>query len=68
MDNHVPDKSSLVLLEGLLGEEHIVLGTNFAGWDEPSQVNPDSAATQRMADNARRLLRISGSQTGVSDL
>ena len=61
VDNHIHDNTALDSLKRILGEEHIVLGTNFAGWDQPKQVRPDAAATQGMADNARRLLRITGS-------
>jgi aminocarboxymuconate-semialdehyde decarboxylase len=58
VDNHIHDKGALASLESMLGAEHIVLGTNFAGWDQPTQVRPDATETQRMADNARRLLRV----------
>ncbi len=64
VDNHIHDESALASLESMLGAEHIVLGTNFAGWDQPTQVRPDVAATQNMADNARRLLRFADGQTG----
>ena len=57
VDNHIHDESALASLESMLGAEHIVLGTNFAGWDQPTQVRPDVAATQNMADNARRFER-----------
>jgi aminocarboxymuconate-semialdehyde decarboxylase len=55
-DNHVHSDASLALLEGIVGRERLLLGTNFAGWDQP-------AGGQRievplwLADNARRLLR-----------
>ena len=58
LDNHIHDKRALELLEAMVGPEHIVLGTNFAGWDQPKHVQPEDAATRRMADNARRLLRV----------
>ncbi len=57
LDNHVHDERALGLLQTMVGPEHIVLGTNFAGWDQPKEVRPEAAATRRMADNARRLLR-----------
>lgn len=59
LDNHVHDDKLLQLLESYVGPEHIVLGTNFSGWDQPKQVQIDDLRTQRMADNARRLLRAS---------
>lgn len=57
LDNHVHDEALLHLLEGYVGPEHIVLGTNFSGWDQPKKVQADDPRTQQMADNARRLLR-----------
>ncbi len=59
LDNHVHDERALSLLETLVGSDHIVLGTNFAGWDQPKRVCPENAETRRMAENARRLLRAS---------
>lgn len=58
LDNHVHASGGLAKLETLVGPEHVVLGTNFAGWDQPRNVNPDDPATQGLADNARRLLRV----------
>lgn len=59
LDNHVHDDSLLTLLERYVGPKHIVLGTNFSGWDQPKNVQVDDPRTQQMADNARRLLRAS---------
>ncbi len=58
LDNHVHDESLIDLLERHVGPEHIVLGTNFSGWDQPRKVRPEDPRTQRLADNARRLLRV----------
>jgi aminocarboxymuconate-semialdehyde decarboxylase len=58
LDNHVHDKTVLQLLERHVGPGHIVLGTNFSGWDQPRAVDVDDPGTRRMADNARRLLRV----------
>ncbi len=58
LDNHVHDDQVLGLLERHVGAQHIVLGTNFAGWDQPRTVNVDDPRTRQMADNARRLLRV----------
>jgi aminocarboxymuconate-semialdehyde decarboxylase len=57
LDNHVPDDDVLRLLERHVGPEHIVLGTNFSGWDQPRKVDVSDPRTRQMADNARRLLR-----------
>ena len=57
LDNHVHDEAVLQLLERLVGPGHIVLGTNFSGWDQPKNVRADDPRTWQMADNARRLLR-----------
>jgi aminocarboxymuconate-semialdehyde decarboxylase len=57
LDNHVHDVDILRLLERHVGPEHIVLGTNFSGWDQPRKIDVDDPVTRRMADNARRLLR-----------
>lgn len=56
-DNHVHDDDSLALLERKVGRERLVVGTNLAGWDaptEPDQIPFDPAYD----DNARRLLRL----------
>ena len=55
-DNHVHDARSLALLRTIVGEDRLVLGTNFAGWDQPEDLRID-AAPAYLADNARRLLR-----------
>lgn len=55
-DNHVHDPNALALLTQCVGEDRLVLGTNFAGWDQPrDRVNRE--APSYLADNARRLLR-----------
>jgi aminocarboxymuconate-semialdehyde decarboxylase len=59
-DNHVNDRLSLELLEKRVGAEHLVLGTNFAGWDQPSAEHGGGAHSPHLADNARRLLRQTG--------
>ena len=55
-DNHVHDTRSLALLCDIVGADRLVLGTNFAGWDQPQDLRSD-AAPAYLADNARRLLR-----------
>jgi aminocarboxymuconate-semialdehyde decarboxylase len=59
LDNHIHDDQALPLVERYVGPEHMVLGTNFSGWDQPHEVKPDAPRTRKMADNARRLLRVS---------
>ncbi len=54
-DNHVHDASSLALLEQVVGSDRLVLGTNFAGWDQPADGQRIEAPAS-LADNARRLL------------
>lgn len=56
-DNHVHDAGSLEFLERRVGRERMVLGTNFAGWDQPAGGQPIDAPLW-LADNARRLLRL----------
>lgn len=56
-DQHLHDDRSLQLLEEKVGNERLVVGTNLAGWDaptEPMQI-PFSEQYDR---NARRLLRL----------
>jgi aminocarboxymuconate-semialdehyde decarboxylase len=59
LDNHVHDDDVVRLLERHVGKDHIVLGTNFSGWDQPRKIDMDDPRTRQMADNARRLLRAS---------
>lgn len=55
-DDHVHDPFSRQLLEKIVGADRLVLGTNFAGWDQPEHADAHGISPQ-MADNARRLLR-----------
>ncbi|MCZ8133305.1 MAG: amidohydrolase family protein [Steroidobacteraceae bacterium] len=55
-DNHVHDPRSLALLHEVVGRDRVVLGTNFAGWDQPAEGHEIDAPAW-LADNARRLLR-----------
>ena len=56
-DNHVGDLAAARLLEQRVGADRLVLGTNFAGWDDtgPETFDIDPA---RLNGNARRLLRL----------
>ncbi len=64
-DTHVEHPLIVPLLTEVVGREHLVYGTNFAGWDEPDAQAADGAASAHpvpadLADNARRLLRAHG--------
>jgi aminocarboxymuconate-semialdehyde decarboxylase len=58
LDNHVHASGGERMLEDIVGPEHIVLGTNFAGWDQPLTVDASDPLVHRLADNARSLLRV----------
>jgi aminocarboxymuconate-semialdehyde decarboxylase len=55
-DNHLNSAGSLALLRSVVGDDRLVYGTNFAGWDAPDAA-PGQRPEPRLADNARRLLR-----------
>ena len=55
-DVHVHDARALALLRGVVGEERLVYGTNFAGWDQ-AEPQPLGALGDALARNAARLLR-----------
>lgn len=55
-DNHLNNDTSLAMLTGLVGDDHLVFGTNFSGWDAPDDLAAHLPPT-KLADNARRLLR-----------
>jgi aminocarboxymuconate-semialdehyde decarboxylase len=55
-DVHVQDPRALDLLIRVVGMDQLVYGTNFAGWDQPREVEVGPMAGD-LADNARRLLR-----------
>jgi aminocarboxymuconate-semialdehyde decarboxylase len=56
-DNHVGDAPACRLLAERVGTDRLVLGTNFAGWDDrgPELFGLDD---RRLTANARRLLRL----------
>ncbi len=56
-DVHVHDPRSLTLLVDVVGDERLVWGTNFAGWDQGVHEGLGDLAP-KLAGNARRLLRI----------
>ena len=54
-DTHLHSLEALALLQQHVNNDHLVFGTNFAGWDQqPYNVREEAAP---FADNARRLLR-----------
>lgn len=60
MDIHVHDDRSLDLLVDVMGTERLLLGTNFAGWDQPDDASALHLPDADLAGNARRLLRQTG--------
>lgn len=54
-DTNVGDERSLALLVDVVGTDHLVMGTNFAGWDQQDSMKK-GADLPMLADNARRLL------------
>lgn len=56
-DTHVHDAGSLQQLVAHAGPEHLVFGTNFAGWDSGADDAP-AALMPTLAANAARLLRL----------
>lgn len=55
-DAHVTDPGALELLRRWVGNDRIVYGTNFAGWDQPEE-GRHGEIDPAWAGNARRLLR-----------
>jgi aminocarboxymuconate-semialdehyde decarboxylase len=61
-DAHMEPGPARDLLIGLVGTERMVYGTNFGGWDTPTEVDAFDAS---LTPNARRLLRL-GTQGAAS--
>lgn len=57
LDNHLNSDASLELLTSVVGDDRLVFGTNFAGWDAPEDLGAHRPGP-KLADNARRLLRL----------
>jgi aminocarboxymuconate-semialdehyde decarboxylase len=55
-DTHVTDDRALHLLRQIARPDHLVFGTNFAGWDQ-SGGGDHAPVDPEFAHNARRLLR-----------
>lgn len=56
-DNHLNSDTSLKLLTDIVGDDRLVFGTNFSGWDAPDDM-ASHLPPEKLADNARRLLRL----------
>jgi aminocarboxymuconate-semialdehyde decarboxylase len=63
-DNHLNNDASLALLVDKVGDERLVFGTNFAGWDAPEDM-ANHRPPAKLADNARRLLRLTKKDTNA---
>lgn len=60
-DDHVGGAGSLTALVAAFGVDHLVSGTNFAGWDDPGDGPGVGPVPRSVLDaNARRLLRLAG--------
>jgi len=57
-DTHVHDDDAFQLLRKHCGDDHLVFGSNFAGWDQEQRDNPPVLADIDLVGNARRLLRV----------
>jgi aminocarboxymuconate-semialdehyde decarboxylase len=57
-DVHVADPRAVRLLAEVVGEERLVMGTNFGGWDTGGDASEVAGREGLLADNARRLLRV----------
>ena len=55
-DNHLNNDNSLEMLTNIVGDDQLVFGTNFSGWDAPDDLN-SHLPSPKLAKNSRRLLR-----------
>jgi aminocarboxymuconate-semialdehyde decarboxylase len=59
LDTHVHSAEALALLVDVAGSDHLVLGTNFAGWDSGTEaVTHVGDLLSQVSENAARLLRL----------
>ena len=57
-DTHVDDSRVLEWVIEIMGSDKLLLGTNFAGWDQHTMTQDvDATLANKMAANAKRLLR-----------
>ena len=57
-DVHVADHRAVRLLAEVVGEQRLVMGTNFGGWDTGGDESEVAGRVDTLEANARRLLRI----------
>ena len=57
-DIHVADARAVDLLAAVVGEHHLVMGTNFGGWDTGGDATEVQNREALLQANARSLLRI----------
>jgi aminocarboxymuconate-semialdehyde decarboxylase len=58
-DTHVHDPRVLKWVIDIMGTERLLLGTNFAGWDQHAMTHDvDPTLAETMSRNAKTLLRI----------
>ena len=57
-DVHVADQRAVALLADVVGEERLLMGTNFGGWDTGGGASEVSGREAALEANARRLLRL----------
>ena len=57
-DVHVADHRAVELLATVVGEHHLVMGTNFGGWDMGGDDAEVAGRQARLLSNARELLRL----------
>lgn len=57
-DVHVADARAVALLADVVGEDHLLMGTNFGGWDTGGDESEVAGREALLESNARRLLRL----------
>jgi aminocarboxymuconate-semialdehyde decarboxylase len=57
-DVHVADARAVQLLAEVVGEQRLVMGTNFGGWDTGGDASETAGRIDLLEGNARRLLRL----------
>ena len=57
-DVHVADSRSVDFLASVVGDDHLVMGTNFGGWDTGGDATEVAGREALLETNAKRLLRL----------
>ena len=57
-DSHVHSKEALELLIKVVGDDKIVYGTNFAGWDQPDKYDINKTTSNKWYKNTLELFMI----------